>query len=137
MIVCLDTNVVVQAMDGGHRFSRILDAWVAGELTWAVSTEVLLEYQEVIVRLSGTGRWRKLARLLDLVEAGQGNLLRVAPSFQFRAIVSDRDDDKFADCAITAGALWLVTEDRHFDVLRQAGYQTQPIAPDEFIGRFL
>jgi predicted nucleic acid-binding protein len=42
MIVCLDTNIVVQALAEGHPFHPILDAWVAGRITWAVSTEVLL-----------------------------------------------------------------------------------------------
>ncbi len=43
MIVCLDTNTVVQALAQHHPFHPILDAWVAGHLTWAVSTPILLE----------------------------------------------------------------------------------------------
>lgn len=31
----------------------------------------------------------------------------------------DKDDDKFVDCAITAGADYIVTEDSHFDRLKQ------------------
>ena len=50
MIVCLDTNIVVQALAEGHSFHPILNAW-------AVSTEVLLEYEEVLTRLSGPTRW--------------------------------------------------------------------------------
>ena len=53
MIVCLDTNSVVQALAQRHPFHSILDAWVAGKVTWAVSTEVLLEYEEVLTRLGG------------------------------------------------------------------------------------
>jgi len=81
MIVCLDTNTVVQALADGHDFHPILEAWVGGQLAWAVSTEVLLEYEEVLTRLSGPARWRKLARLMDLAELTSGNLLRVTPSF--------------------------------------------------------
>jgi len=104
MIVCLDTNAVVQALAQHHPFHPILDAWVAGHLTWAVSTPVLLEYEEVLTRLSGPPRWRKLARLMDLAELTSGNLLRVTPSFQFRVVTADPDDNIFTDCAITAGA---------------------------------
>jgi predicted nucleic acid-binding protein len=88
MIVCLDTNTVVQALAEGHSYHPILDAWVAGQVTWAVSTEVLLEYEEVLTRLSGPGRWRKLARLMDLAELTSGNLLRVTPSFHFNIVTS-------------------------------------------------
>jgi predicted nucleic acid-binding protein len=137
MIVCLDTNTLVQALAEGNPFHRILDAWVAGDLTWAFSTEVLLEYEEVITRLSGPARWRKLARLMDLAEMTSGNILRVTPSFRFHVVTADPDDDIFADCAITAGADHLITEDRHFTALAEAGYKPKPISPTDFIATFL
>jgi predicted nucleic acid-binding protein len=120
-----------------HPFHPILDAWVAGQATWAVSTKVLLEYEEVLTRLSGPARWRKLARLMDLAELTSGNLLRVTPSFHFNIVMADPDDNIFADCAITAGADYLITEDQHFAALREAGYKPQPIAPREFVARFI
>ncbi len=52
MIVCLDTNIVVQALAEAHPFHPILDEWISGNLTWAVSTNVLMEYEEVLTRLS-------------------------------------------------------------------------------------
>jgi|SRR5665213_1202053 len=137
MIVCLDTNTVVQALAEGHPFHPILDSWVAGSMTWAVSTEVLLEYEEVLTRLSGPGRWRKLARLMDLAELTGGNLLRVTPSFHFQIVIVDPDDNIFTDCSVSAGADYLITEDQHFTALRNAGYKPQPITPREFIARFL
>jgi hypothetical protein len=42
-----------------------------------------------------------------------------------------------ADCAIAADADWLITEDAHFDPLKSSGHKPQPIAPAEFIARFL
>src|SRR5438093_10870438 len=66
MILCIDTNTVVQALAEHHPFHPILDTWVAGHLAWAVSTPILLEYEEVLTRLSGPTRWRKLARLMGL-----------------------------------------------------------------------
>src|SRR5580692_2154414 len=118
MIVCLDTNTVVQALAEGHVYHPILDAWVAGKVTWAVSTEVLLEYEEVLTRLSGASRWRKLARLMDLAELTSSNLLRVTPAFRFHIVTVDPDDNIFTDCAVTAGANYLITEDQHFAALR-------------------
>ena len=137
MIVCLDTNTVVQALAQHHPFHPILDAWVAGHLTWAVSTPILLEYEEVLTRLSGSARWRKLARLMDLAELTSGNLLRVTPSFHFRVVTTDLDDNIFTDCAITAGADYLLTEDAHFAPLAEAGYKPQPLLPQQFIPQFI
>jgi len=137
MIVCIDTNTVVQALAQHHHFHPILDAWVGGQLTWAVSTPILLEYEEVLTRLSGPSRWRKLARLMDLAELTSENLLRVTPSFHFHVVTADPDDNIFTDCAITADADYLLTEDAHFAPLVDVGYKPRPISPQEFIARFI
>ena len=45
----------------------------------------------------------------------------------------DKDDDKFVDCAITAGADYIVTEDSHFDHLKQIPFpQLNVLTLDEF-----
>jgi uncharacterized protein len=97
----------------------------------------VLEYEEVLTRLSGAGRWRKLARLMDLAELTSGNLLRIKPSFQFQVVSTDSDDNIFTDCAITVSAEYLITDDRHFAPLAIAGYKARPISPKEFIAQFL
>ena len=51
---------------------------------------------------------------MDLAEITSGNLLRVTPSFRFHVVTADPDDNIFSDCAITAGAEFLITEDSHF-----------------------
>ena len=57
MIVCIDTNTLVQALAAGHAFRPIMDAWVSGRITLAVTTPILLEYEEVITRMSGAARF--------------------------------------------------------------------------------
>ncbi len=37
MIVCLDTNTVVQGLASGHPSNLIVTAWVSGRISWAVS----------------------------------------------------------------------------------------------------
>ncbi len=137
MIVVLDTNVVLQALNQRHPFAIILTEWYAERFIWALSTDILMEYQEVIVRQSGSERWRSLARLLDLATTYSANIKHVSPSFFFRTISADRDDDKFADCAITANADFIVTSDAHFRPLIGSGYRPQPVAPEELISRLL
>jgi predicted nucleic acid-binding protein len=43
----------------------------------------------------------------------------------------------FTDCAVTAGADYVITDDQHFAALRNAGYKPQPITPGEFISKFV
>jgi predicted nucleic acid-binding protein len=97
MTVVLDTNVLLQALNPRHPHAAIMNEWYSGRFAWAVSTDILLEYQEVIVRQSGEARWNSLENFLLLAARYRGNLLHISPSFFFRTITADRDDDKFAD----------------------------------------
>jgi putative PIN family toxin of toxin-antitoxin system len=137
MIIVLDTNVVLQALNQQHPTAVILHAWYSGRFVWALSTDILMEYQEVVVRQSGSARWQTLGRLLDLAIVHGHNTQRVSPAFFFRTISADRDDDKFADCAIAAHADFIITRDKHFNVLVGSGFKPQPITPEEFIRQHL
>lgn len=45
----------------------------------------------------------------------------------------DKDDDKFVDCAITANADYIVTEDSHFNHLKSIPFpQLKVLTLDEF-----
>ena len=41
----------------------------------------------------------------------------VDPRYHFNLITKDNDDNKFVDCAIAANATFIVSEDKHFDIL--------------------
>jgi len=137
MIVVIDTNVLIQASAGSHPYSRIVDGWVDGRYFWAVSTDIMLEYEEVMSRMLGAARWQKFARFMDLIDAVDGWLVRIATFFHFLTVPADRDDDKFVDCAISAHADFIITEDRHFKALAGRGYKPQPIHPEDFIRTYL
>jgi putative PIN family toxin of toxin-antitoxin system len=137
MTVCLDTNVFLQIFGRNQPYHSILRALLDGRLTLAVSTEILLEYEEVTTKLSGAERWQDVATLLDLLDQLHRNVREVESQFHFNVIAADPDDNKFSDCAITVQADFVVTDDSHFAALNTAGYKPKAIAPDEFIRRFL
>lgn len=137
MTVCLDTNVFLQIFGRKQPYHQILRALLEGRLTLAVSTEILLEYQEVTTTLSGAERWRDVESFLELLNQLHGNVRQVEPQFRFAVITQDPDDNKFCDCAIAAEADFVVTDDAHFDALNSAGYKPKRILPDEFIREHL
>ena len=118
------------------RFRAIVVALMDGRIELAVSTPILLEYEEVADAMYGREFAREVMSFLTLASSA-GSVRQCDPRFHFRLIVADPDDDIFADCAITAAADYIVTEDRHFEALRNSGYQPQPITPEDFIRRFL
>lgn len=52
------------------------------------------------------------------------NVRQLSPYFQIHLIESDPDDNKFVDCAIIAGARYIVSNDAHFRVLATIPFPT-------------
>lgn len=46
------------------------------------------------------------------------NVEFVAKYFRWNLIENDPDDNKFVDCAIVSNAKYIVTQDKHFDILK-------------------
>ena len=46
----------------------------------------------------------------------------ITPYFHFNLITADLDDNKFVDCAISANAHYIVTNDHHYDVLKSINF---------------
>ena len=62
----------------------------------------------------------------------------VSVYFEFNLIQEDPDDNKFVDCAITAGARYIVTEDHHYDVIKWKDFPgLDVVGLDEFLKHLL
>lgn len=134
MIVVIDTNVALTMFKPTHRNHALFRAWTSGRFAWAVATDILFEYEEIMTRLGSAAYAAQVMSTVSAISSLRiGSLIHVSPSFFFRTISADRDDDKFADCAITAHTDFIVTSDKHFNVLIGSGYKPQPIMPEAFI----
>ena len=137
MTVCIDTNVLVQLFGQRQVGRPIRMALLDAALTLAVSNEILLEYEELITRLSGRERWQQVEHFLTTVYNLNGNIRFIEPHFRFPLITNDPDDNKSADCAIAAEVDHIITADRDFNVMIDSGYKPQPITPENFIARYV
>jgi len=132
MRVCLDTNVFAQLFSPHSPFPQILDGFIHGRFELLVSTEILLEYEEVVVREFSPQRWNRIWTLVQRIDTHHKTVIQVAPHFRFQVISVDPDDNKFVDCAITGGAELLVTSDRHFSEVLNSGYAIRIVSPVDF-----
>ena len=137
MTVVIDTNVMNGMFVTKHPHAIIRQAWYAGRFQWALSTDILQEYEEVLSRLRGAAKAEEILSIVMELGSRFDTVLQISPSFFFRTISADRDDDKFADCAIAANADYIITSDKHFAPLIGSGYKPQPITPDDFIAQHL
>jgi len=113
MKIVLDTNCLVNVIMPGSYNNEVWQAFRASKYVLCVTNEILFEYHEILAK-----RYNNLIAntiLKELIETP--NVERVNPVYRFNLITSDPDDNKFVDCAVTAGATYIVSNDRHFQEL--------------------
>ena len=114
MRIVLDTNCLIQSIPQKSPFRPVWESFLSGENTLCVSNEIIEEYMEILQRLTD----ERTAALVIKTIVESPFVEFIIPYYQFHLITIDPDDNKFVDCAIAAAARYVVTNDRHYDVLR-------------------
>ena len=113
--IVLDTNCLLASISSKSENFRVWAGFQQGKFVLCVSNEILEEYEEIITKKSNSIVAGNIINAI--VESGFVEF--VDPRYHFELITSDIDDNKFVDCAIAANAAFVVSEDKHFDVLDQ------------------
>ena len=96
-----------------------------------VSTEILEEYAEIITQKMSVEVASNVIHLL--LESKFVEL--IDPYFRLQLIEADHDDNKFVDCAFAANATYIVSDDKHYDVLKEVDFpQILVLKLKEFLG---
>lgn len=112
--VVLDTNVLLMILPKKSPYHCIWTDFLQNRLILCVSNEMLNEYSEIISQKTTP----LLADKVIMEILYRKNVRLIIPSFRFELIKADPDDNKFVDCAITANADYLVSNDHHFKILK-------------------
>lgn len=116
--IVLDTNVLLSIIGKTSKFHFLWNAILNRKFSICISTSILLEYEEQLkLRFSETFSDLVLLLLAELPEA-----IFVSSSYQWNLIEKDADDNKFVDTAIAAQADFIVTHDKHFDILKTLNF---------------
>jgi len=65
------------------------------------------------------------------------NVKYVNVFFHWNLIEADPDDNKFVDCAISANANYIVTEDKHFNVLKSINFPKVNVINIEYFRKLI
>lgn len=133
MRVVLDTNILVKAVAGRSKSSFVLDALFRQQFTLCISTGILLEYDEILTRIYD----KEVAELTLSALLALPNVVRTEVYYNWRLITADADDDKMADCAFASNAHLIVTDDRHFRVLKQVVFPNIRVVTNEEFKKML
>lgn len=80
-----------------------------------ITNEIIAEYVEMLSEKMTP----EIATNVITAILARDNIKHVNPAFRFNMIEADPDDNKFVDCAIHANAKYIVSNDRHFKVLKE------------------
>lgn len=116
--IVLDANCLLMSLPKASPYRRVWDAFLDGEITLCVSNDIVEEYLEIISRKTNY----LIADNVVSTILNRRNVRLVAPSFKLHIIKADEDDNKFIDCAFAAGALCIVSNDAHFNVLKKIAF---------------
>lgn len=114
MRLVLDTNSLIQCVSRRSLYHDLWLSFIDGHNQLCVTTEILNEYVEILQRETT----ENFASIMLEVILNNPNTLFINVFYKFNLIIADPDDNKFIDCAIAAQAKYIVTEDHHYDVLR-------------------
>lgn len=117
MRVVLDTNVLLVSIAVSSRYRPIFEALLNGRFTLVISNDILTEYKEVIIRKTNV---LIASNILEAI-SNLSNVLKQEIYIKWDIIEKDRDDNKFVDAAIAGNCNYLVSNDRHFNILKQRG----------------
>jgi uncharacterized protein len=115
----LDTNVLIASISDRSPHHWIwLSLTQYKEFVLCVTTDILEEYEEVLQRFYGEEAATAVMETLENLS----NIDYITRYYAWNLITADPDDNKFVDCAVAAQAKFIVSEDKHFNVLKQDPY---------------
>jgi len=116
--IVIDTNVFITIIGKKSPNRWIFDKIICGDFILCISSEILLEYEEVLNRKANIEVARNIVDFLIISPYVQ----KTEIFFNWCLIQNDPDDDKFVDCYLSSSADKLITNDKHFDILCQIDF---------------
>jgi uncharacterized protein len=111
--VVIDTNILLACIGRNSQYNLIFQKIIKKNISLCISNSILEEYEEILERRTSHDVAINVIKSLLKLD----NVLRFDPRFNWNLIENDPDDDKFVDCYVASNANFLVTNDKHFNLL--------------------
>jgi putative PIN family toxin of toxin-antitoxin system len=118
MRVVIDTNSLLVSIGRKSKYRPIFEAILTGRIKLLITNEIVSEYVEVIEKRTNVIVAHNIGEFL----ISSPDVEKIEISFKWSLISVDPDDNKFVDCALNGRAQFIVTDDRHFDLLKEIGF---------------
>lgn len=116
--IVLDTNVLLVSISSKSPYHWLFQGLLQNTFQIVITNEILMEYEEIISNKYSIAVAKNVVRTLLLLP----NVIQIDVFYKWFLIINDVDDNKFVDCAVSASTDYIVTNDRHFEVLRAVAF---------------
>ena len=116
--VVIDSNIILSSVSRKSKFNKIFQKIINKEIELYITNEILTEYKEKLEQVFSPSLSKNTIEILLLAN----NIHKITPYFKWNLISVDPDDNKFVDCAVASNADFLVTNDKHFDILKEIDF---------------
>ncbi len=113
--IVLDTNCLLQALPSKSPYHKLWTDILEGKISLCVNTDVLEEYEEIIAQKTSPDIAHNIVEAIARLSTTTYQEVYL----HFSLLIEDVDDNKFVDCAIASNAEFIVTNDRHYNALKQ------------------
>jgi len=134
MKVVIDTNVLLVSLPKKSKYRLIFEGFLDKTFELLITNEILMEYEEIISAYTNKLVSENVIKML----LASPNVRKVEVFYKWNLIINDKDDNKFTDCAIAGNADYIVSEDRHFDIIKEIEFpKLTLVSINEFIEKLL
>ena len=116
--VILDTNVLLVSISSKSPYHWIYEKLINTDFDLGITSEILMEYEEIIGRKYNFSVAKDVIRTLLALP----NVEQVTVYYYWNLIEADGDDNKIVDCAVSCNAKGIVTQDKHFNILKSVDF---------------
>jgi uncharacterized protein len=128
--IILDTNVLMACYSPKSKLFPIWQAFRNKKYLLGITTDIIEEYTEIISEKASPA----IASLIVDIILQSPNTDYITKYFFWQLIEADPDDNKFVDCGLMANANYIVTDDRHFNILKTISFpKIEVISAQNFV----
>ncbi len=134
MKIILDTNALLVSLPLKSKYHPIFEYLLNGKFTLLISNDILNEYDEIISKKANSNIATNVLEYLN----NSKNVEKTDIFYFWNLITNDPDDNKFCDCYISGNAEYLVSNDKHFNEIKDLDFpRINVIKIDDFLNMLL
>jgi len=116
--IVLDTNILLVSISEYSKYHWIFRLLVDKKFNLFITNEILTEYEEIISQKYSFETAKAVVRMLLELD----NVRLCTIYYKYNLIIDDPDDDKFVDAALAGNCDFIVTNDKHFNILKSIDF---------------